>query len=336
LERAIQFGVTTEMDMWTLPHFAASMRREQERTGAPYRADFFSAINPATLPEGYPYNFTPDEVEKPTLSGPEEAEKFVEKLFDRDGADYLKIMIEDGSLVGLDLPVLSRPTVRALTYATHRRGKLAVAHVIEQSRAADLIRDGVDGLMHIFVDELVKPNFVQLATSRGIFVVGTLNAEEAFITTDGGASLIADPDLGPYLTELEKEYLLTPAPPSLLTDQNLQFAKENVRLLHAAGVPILAGTDVPTHGLSIHRDLELLVQAGLEPRDALVAATLAPAMAFGFTDRGRIAPGLRADLLLVQGDPTVNIKATRAIRRIRKAGVEVDRELPMAAAVPHH
>jgi imidazolonepropionase-like amidohydrolase len=335
LERAILFGVTTEMDMWTLPHFAASMRREQDRTGAPYRADFFSAINPATLPEGYPYNFTPDEVEKPTLSSPEEAERFVEKLFNRDGADYLKIMIEDGSLVGLDLPVLSRATVRALTYATHRRGKLAVAHVIEQSRAADLIRDGVDGLMHVFVDELVKPNFVQLAASRGIFVVGTLNAEEAFITTDGGASLIADPDLGPYLTELEKEYLLTPAPPSLLTAQNLAFAKENVRLLHAAGVPILTGTDVPTHGVSIHRDLELLVQAGLEPRDALEAATSAAARAFGLNDRGRIAPGLRADLLLVQGDPTVNIKATRAIRRIWKAGVEVERELPSAAPARH-
>jgi imidazolonepropionase-like amidohydrolase len=335
LERAILFGVTTEMDMWTLPHFAASMRREQDRTGAPYRADFFSAINPATLPEGYPYNFTPDEVETPTLSSPEEAERFVEKLFKRDGADYLKIMIEDGSQVGLDLPVLSRPTVRALTNATHRRGKLAVAHVIEQSRAADAVRDGVDGLMHIFVDEVAKPNFVQLAASRGIFVVPTLNVEEAFFTTDGGASVIADPDLGPYLTDLEKEYLLTPYPPSQVTAQSLAFAKESVRLLHAAGVPILAGTDAPTHGVSIHRDLELLVQAGLEPRDALEAATSAAAQAFGFRDRGRIAPGLRADLLLVQGDPTVNIKATRAIRRIWKAGVEVERELPSAAPARH-
>jgi imidazolonepropionase-like amidohydrolase len=321
--------------MWTLPHFAASMRREQDRTGAPYRADFFSAINPATLPEGYPYNFTPDEVEKPTLSGPEDADRFVEKLFKRDGADYLKIMIEDGSLVGLDLPVLSRPTVRALTYAAHRQGKLAVAHVLEQSRAADVVRDGVDGLMHLFVDEIAKPNFVQLAVSRGIFVVPTLNVLEAFFTTEGGAAVIADPDLGPYLTELEKLYLLTPYPPSQVTAQSLAITKENVRLLHAAGVPILAGTDAPTHGVSIHRDLELLVQAGLEPRDALAAATSAPAAAFGFTDRGRIAPGLRADLVLVQGDPTVNIKATRAIRRIWKAGVEFERELPTAAPARH-
>jgi len=336
LERAILFGVTTEMDMWTLPHFAASMRREQDRTGAPYRADFFSAINPATLPEGYPYNFTPKFTERPTLTAPEEAEGFVENLFDRAGADYLKIMIEDGHpLFGFQVPAISRETVRALTEAVHRRGKLAVAHVTEKGHSTEAILDGVDGLEHIFVDEVADPAFVQLAASKGIFVVPTLAVEESFITPDGLASLITDPDLAPYLTEEEVQFLLAPPPPTLLTLQNLAFAKENVRLLHEAGVPLLAGTDMAAHGVGIHRDLEMLVQAGLEPRDALEAATSAAATAFRFTDRGRIAPGLRADLLLVQGDPTVNIKATRAIRRIWKAGVEVERELPSAPTTPH-
>jgi imidazolonepropionase-like amidohydrolase len=331
LERALQFGVTTEMDMWTLPHFAASMRREQERTGAPYRADFFSAINPATLPEGYPYNWTPRFREKPTLSGPEEAEGFVADLF-ATGADYLKIMLEDGHLTGLQLPVLSRATVQALTQAVHSRGKLAVAHVTAQSYAHNLVEDGVDGLVHIFVDSVADPGFVQLAVSRGIFVAPTLAVEETFVTTDGGAALIADPELAPYLTEEEHQWLLAPAPPNRMTQQSLQFGRESVRLLHEAGVPILAGTDHAAHGVFIHRDLELLVQSGLEPAEALTAATAAPAAAFGLADRGRIAPGLRADLLLVQGDPTANIKATRAIRRIWKAGVEVDRPLPSA---PH-
>ncbi|HSK75377.1 MAG TPA: amidohydrolase family protein [Thermoanaerobaculia bacterium] len=333
LERAIQFGVTTEMDMWTLPHFAASMRREQERTGAPYRADFFSAISPATLPEGYPYNFTPRQTERPTLVGPEEAEAFVEDRI-AEGSDYLKIMIEDGSQVFLDLQVIPRETVQALTQAMHDRGKLAVAHVIEQGRAYDALHDGVDGLVHIFVDEVAEPGFVQLAVMKGIFVVPTLSVEEAFVTTAGGASLIADPDLAPYLTQEEIASLLTPGPPSLLTLQNVEFAKESVRRLHEAGVPILAGTDSATHGVSLHRDLELLVDAGLEPVDALVAATSAAADAFGLADRGRIAPGLRADLLLVQGDPTADIKATRKLRRIWKAGVEVDRQIP--AARPAH
>lgn len=327
LERAIQFGVTTEMDMWTVPQFAASMRREQERTGAPYRADFFSAISPATLPEGYPYNFTP-RPEAPTLSGPEEAEAFAAARV-AEGSDYLKIMVEDGTLVSLDLPALTRATVRALTQAMHSRDKLAVAHITEQAHARNVVEDGVDGLVHIFPDELADQAFVQLAAERGIFVVPTLAVEESFITTAGGASLAADPDLAPYLTAEEIRILHTPGPPNLLTEQNLQIAKENVRRLHEAGVLILAGTDTATHGLTIHRDLELLVQAGLDPKDALAAATSSAATAFGLDDRGRIAPGLRADLVLVQGDPTVNIKATRAIQRIWKAGVEVDRPLPV-------
>lgn len=331
LERALQFGVTTEMDMWSVPYFAASMRREQARTGAPYRADFFSAISPATVHEGYPYYLTP-RPEAPTLSGPEEAEEFVADRF-AEGSDYLKIMLEDSfPWFDFELPILTRATVQALTQAVHAHGKLAVAHVTEKSHAANLIEDGIDGLVHIFIDELVDPDFIQMAVAEGIFVVGTLNAEEAFITTEGGASLVADPDLAPYLTPQEIESLLTPGPPSFISQQNLQIGRENVRLLHEAGVPILAGTDVATHGVSLHRDLELLVLAGLTPADALAAATSNPAAAFGLADRGRIAPGLRADLLLVQGDPTVDIKATRKIQRIWKAGVEVDREIP---AAPH-
>ena len=243
-------------------------------------------------------------------------------------------MIEDGSLVFLDLPVIPRETVRALTQAMHDRGKIAVAHVIEQGRSYDALHDNVDGLVHVFVDEVAEPGFVQLAVMKGIFVVPTLSVEESFVTTAGGASLIADPDLAPYLTQEEIGFLLTPPPPSQLTLENVEIAKENVRCLHEAGVPVLAGTDAPAHGVSLHRDLELLVEAGLEPVDALAAATSAAADAFGLTDRGRIAPGLRADLVLVGGDPTADIKATRKIRRIWKGGVEVDRQIP--AAHPAH
>lgn len=330
LERAAQFGVTTELDMWTTRAFARNMRREQERTGAPYRADFFSAISPATTPEGYPYNFVPG-VQSPTLSSPEEADAFVAQRL-ADGSDYLKIMVEDGSLTWSDVPVLSRATVQALTSAARARGMLSVAHVTEQTHALDAVNDGVDGLVHVFVDAPATPEFVELAVQKGIFVVATLNTEEAFITTDGGASIIADPELAPYLTKEEIESLLTPGPPSILTLANLQIAKDNVRALRDAGVPILAGTDVATHGVSLHRDLELLVAAGLTPSEALEAATSAPASAFDIPDRGWIAPGFRADLVLVQGDPTTDIKATRAIRRIWKAGVEIERQLP----VPGH
>jgi imidazolonepropionase-like amidohydrolase len=95
--------------------------------------------------------------------------------------------------------------------------------------------------------------------------------------------------------------------------------------LRRAGVPVLAGTDatpfVPAHGAGLHRELELLVRAGLGNEAALAAATSVPARHFGLDDRGRIAPGLRADLLLVAGDPTEDVRATSAIVDVWRRGV---------------
>ncbi|GFE13402.1 hypothetical protein Sgleb_14490 [Streptomyces glebosus] len=105
-------------------------------------------------------------------------------------------------------------------------------------------------------------------------------------------------------------------------------ARANVAALHRAGVPILAGTDADStlafvpYGTSLHHELELLVDAGLTTVDALRAATSLPARHFGLTDRGAVEPGLRADLVLVDGDPIAHIRATRRIRRIWCAGTE--------------
>lgn len=96
-------------------------------------------------------------------------------------------------------------------------------------------------------------------------------------------------------------------------------------------MPILAGTDannapgapasVP-HGPSLHHELALLVDAGLTPRDALRAATALPARHFGLADRGAVAPGLRAGLVLVDGDPLADITATARVRAVWCGGVE--------------
>ncbi len=106
--------------------------------------------------------------------------------------------------------------------------------------------------------------------------------------------------------------------------QSMQHAYQAVRLLHEAGVPILVGTDAPNpgtfYGVSMHRELELLVRAGLTPLEALAGATSRAAAAFDLEDRGRIAPGLRADLLLVEGDPTTDIMQSRDVSGIWKEG----------------
>ena len=110
-------------------------------------------------------------------------------------------------------------------------------------------------------------------------------------------------------------------------------ASQSVTALYKAGVPILAGTDAnlqqgpPFHvpfGDSMHLELQLLVKAGLSALDALRAATVLPAKHYGLKDRGKVEVGMRADLVLVRCDPTVDISCSRHIRKVWIAGMEHD------------
>lgn len=112
-----------------------------------------------------------------------------------------------------------------------------------------------------------------------------------------------------------------------------RYAADVALRMFRAGVPVLAGTDgtggaghPTTHGISYHGELALLVAAGLTPVQALTAATAAPADAFGLHDRGRVAAGLRADLLLVGGNPLTDITAVRDIAGLWRRGVPVNRK----------
>jgi imidazolonepropionase-like amidohydrolase len=90
--------------------------------------------------------------------------------------------------------------------------------------------------------------------------------------------------------------------------------------LYAAGVPLVAGTD-NTAGFALHRELELYVQAGIPAGEAIRIATQNGARYAGLEgELGRIAPGLRADLILVDGDPTRNISDIRRVAYVLKDG----------------
>lgn len=133
------------------------------------------------------------------------------------------------------------------------------------------------------------------------------------------------------------------------TDENLasrrrQFQKELelVSALHRSGVPILAGSDVPNAyvfpGFSLHNELELLVEAGLSPSQALQAATLNPARYLGLSaELGTVENGKVADLVLLEGDPLNDIRNTQRIRAVIVDGdlferAALDRLLRNAAA----
>ena len=350
LGQALAFGVTTELDMFSDPGLAA-----QRRSLAASRddvADIRTAVQGATVTGGTFSRISPG---LPTVGGPQDAAAFVSAQA-AHGADYLKIYLEDSAWYGS--PAMSAATVRALVTAAHDRGMLAVAHADSAAMAHMFIQAGGDGLAHVLGDIDLTPAFLADLRRRPAFVIATLRAT-AVLSAAHATEIEADqrelarhPRLGPYLDEPTRAAFTRP---SLLADARdrgaaaackggrLDFdsALRSVTALNQAGIQVLAGTDTnypdpedgnailnayAGHGIALHHELELLVRAGLSPAAALAAATSVPAQAFGLADRGRVARGLRADLLLVDGDPCADITATRNIAAIWRNGTRLHRQ----------
>ncbi|MEV4288622.1 amidohydrolase family protein [Nonomuraea bangladeshensis] len=315
LAQALRHGVTTELDMFCLPQILGEQRRLASESDDV--ADLRSAGTLATAPGGHPTQLLAalagtvlaglDAPEIEFVSDPAQAPAFVRARL-AEGADYLKIVIDDGRVHGADLPAMTPDVATALTGAAHDAGLRVVAHAITASEVEIALDAGVDGLAHVWTDlapgDPASRRLAERARRQEVFVVTTLAYFEAITAQHVRTADCARPG----------------------SSANAAGA---LRDLHRAGVPLLAGTDAtpftPAHGAGLHRELELLTEAGLSPEEALAAATSVPARHFGLDDRGRIAPGLRADLVLVDGDPTRDITATTSIVDVWRRGVRQTR-----------
>ncbi|GAB3989048.1 amidohydrolase family protein [Actinoallomurus acanthiterrae] len=324
LAQALRFGVTTELDLFAMPGNVARLRRTAATDDA---ADVRTAQVGATAPGGHPIQIM-GELYGPfdTVARPDQAEPFVQARLD-GGADYLKIVIDDGSSGGGSLPCLDPATVTALVEAGHAAGLTTIAHVATARDTAVALDAGIDGLAHIHTDGDGE-RIASLAAAYGVFVIGTLSFTEAITGTEG-RELWRDDRVWSRLDERARAAATADLSGFPIDPDGIVNALETAAAMHAAGVPLLAGTDanngphggfLALHGASVHRELVLLTKAGLSPEQALAAATSVPARHFGLTDRGRVAPGLRADLVLVDGDPTTDITATRAITDVWRRG----------------
>ena len=324
LEESLRFGITTVLDMGTFPPYEIPLR-EAAATRADV-ADFRSAGILATAPGGHGTEFG---IEIPTVAGVEEAVDFVRKR-SQENVDYLKIVMNGVRAARNGMPTLGEDTVRALVNSGHEAGLMVLAHVESQGDVRLAISAGVDGLVHHWRDSGAQPELAGLLAANNVFVMPTLTAIDGLLGL-GPQALLQDERVFPYLSDLAYRELtkeLPTPPPGISTT----IANQATTSLIRAGVQLLAGSDAFTgnprivHGASLHRLLELFVDAGLSPTEALRTATSNVAEAFDLSDRGRIQPGFRADLVLVRGDPTEDITVTRDILRVWKAGVELQRQ----------
>ncbi|MGH8181773.1 MAG: amidohydrolase family protein [Steroidobacteraceae bacterium] len=327
---ALRFGVTTVLDMFDVSREFKSWRAQRGSLAQTDLADIWAAGLGVTVKGGAPLQSLPPGMTLPTLDGVADARRFVDARV-AEGSDYIKLFIENLSEYGggKTLPTLSPAEVCAVISAAHADHRMAIVHAQAEWAAREAIECGADGLAHMIPDRPLGSSFIALARRHHVFVETTAAVWAGASGVGLADSLALDPRVAPYLSASQRSTLL--ATDKRTVPSFFPTVIANIRALHAAAIPILAGTDAPNpataFGVSLHEELQILVRAGFTPAEALHAATELPAEIFHLGRRGRVAPGYRADLLLVSGDPTRRISDTLAIQRIWMNGFEVRRRV---------
>jgi len=337
LEQYDRYGVLTVMSLGVNKDVLYAWRDDQ-RAGNLGGAEIYTADRGLGVQRGAPpFPLPQDQVYRPT--NVEEARADVRESIGRH-PDMIKIWIDD--LFGTSpkmTPEIYRAVIEeahAITDEAHQSNLKVAAHVFYLGDAKGLVKAGVDIIAHSVRDQPVDAELVESMKAHGVVYIPTLDLDESqFIYAE-------QPDwmLEPFFTSAVDPALLArwkspfyakemKANPN--TPKNKAAAAQgqhNVEVLFDAGVKIAFGTDsgaLPTRiqGFAEHRELQLLVQAGLSPQDAIVCATKNSAEAIGATDRGTLEVGKKADFLVLDDNPLDDIRNTTHIARIYHDGKSV-------------
>ena len=326
LESHAHYGIGSVLSLGSDPDDTAFNLREDQKAGRAGGARLFTVGRGLTSVGGWPTNIASIAAAPQQVETEEEAREAVRAMAEKK-ADAIKIWVDDG---GGRLPKISPELFGAAIDEAGQHGLKVLAHVYYLDDAKALVEAGVSGLAHSIRDQEVDDELIEMMLANDVFYAPTLVAhqssgayadDEAWI---GEASMRETVDAAVVDKLMSAEYVENLNASAGLPAQCEQYqtALVNVKKLSDAGVIIALGTDSGTTnrfpGYFEHRELKLMVDAGMTPAQAITAGTKDSAAVVGLA--GTLSEGAPADFLVLATNPLEDIRSTRDIDAVYVAG----------------
>lgn len=306
--------------------------RTESREGTFPGALFYTAGRGFGAPGGVPpLSLGADLVYRPTT--PEEARQDIDELATHH-PDMVKLWLDD---FWGQYPKMKPQIYAAIIDEAHKHGLGVAAHVYHEEDAQRLVDDGVDALAHSVRDAEIPDTLIAEMKSKNVAYIGTMSLDEFATAYADDPSWLSHPFFRHALEPGVYEMITSPQYKKSIQDDKKTQAEiaaqsiemKNMKKVYDAGILVALGTDsgaTPTRafGFSEHNELQLLVHAGLTPLEAITVATKNGAeLLHASGDFGVLRPGLKANFIVLDKDPSEDIRNTESISAVWKSGKKV-------------